>query len=105
MPVEHKLNHLVAFVAPRLSAQKIIVFVLTCAQVEYFSTVLSQLSCLPRGFVMGLHGKMTPKRRNAIYSQFISKSSGLLLCTDVAARGLDFQDIDWCIQVYFVLLS
>lgn len=46
-----------------------------------------------------LHGKMVPKRRTATYSSFSSApSSHVLLCTDVAARGLDLPDIDMVVQ-------
>jgi ATP-dependent RNA helicase DDX55/SPB4 len=46
-----------------------------------------------------IHGKMVPKRRNAVYSNFQSSPSGtVLLCTDLIARGLDMPDIDWVVQ-------
>ena len=42
---------------------------------------------------------MVPKRRTATYSSFSSApSSHVLLCTDVAARGLDLPDIDMVVQ-------
>jgi ATP-dependent RNA helicase DDX55/SPB4 len=46
-----------------------------------------------------LHGKMVPKRRQATFSSFsTSPSSHVLLCTDVAARGIDLPDIDLVVQ-------
>jgi ATP-dependent RNA helicase DDX55/SPB4 len=42
---------------------------------------------------------MDPKRREAVYNKFtIAPMSTILLCTDIAARGLDIPDIDWVIQ-------
>lgn len=41
---------------------------------------------------------MDPKRREAVYVKFTSSVGGILLCTDVAARGLDIPDIDFVIQ-------
>lgn len=46
-----------------------------------------------------LHGKIPPKRRTAVYEKFTqSPASTVLLCTDVAARGLDIPDVDYVIQ-------
>jgi ATP-dependent RNA helicase DDX55/SPB4 len=33
-----------------------------------------------------------------IYDEFMKAKRGILLCTDVAARGLDMPDVDWVIQ-------
>lgn len=52
---------------------------------------------------------MDPKRREgislfftnalAVYTKFTGAStSSILICTDIAARGLDIPDIDWVIQ-------
>lgn len=50
--------------------------------------------------MFSLHGKMDPKRRENVYKNFINSfGSSLLLCTDVAARGLDIPDVDWVVQV------
>jgi hypothetical protein len=35
---------------------------------------------------------------------FAGQSAGLLVCTDVAARGLDIPGVDWIIQVSGILL-
>jgi ATP-dependent RNA helicase DDX55/SPB4 len=52
-----------------------------------------------------LHGKMPGPQRAKIYDAFVSAPRGnanapsaVLLCTDVAARGLDFPDVDWIVQ-------
>ena len=34
----------------------------------------------------------------AMYKQFVEWNSGVLLCTDVAARGIDVPDVDWIVQ-------
>jgi hypothetical protein len=36
--------------------------------------------------------------REATLSKFSSLPSGVLLCTDVAARGLDIPDVAWIVQ-------
>ena len=45
-----------------------------------------------------LHGKVPQEQRKDIYQDFINKPSGVLFTTDVAARGLDFPDLDLVIQ-------
>lgn len=36
--------------------------------------------------------------RQSIYKEFCSSPHGFLLCTDVAARGLDLPKVDWIVQ-------
>ncbi|KAI8587585.1 DEAD-domain-containing protein [Geranomyces variabilis] len=79
--------------------KKFILYFSTCACVDYFYKILSGLSQL-RGFAFhSLHGKMDAKRREAVYKKFTtSASSSVLVCTDVAARGLDIPDVDYVVQ-------
>ena len=39
--------------------------------------------------VMGIHGKQKQSKRTSTYFEFCQAETGSLLCTDVAARGLD----------------
>jgi ATP-dependent RNA helicase DDX55/SPB4 len=102
-----KLAQLCAFLRQRAEANdKVIIFVLTCASVDFFAKVFSLSSVreaagLPSADsfpIMPLHGKMDPKKRIGIYDRFLVASSGALLCTDVAARGIDVPDVDWIVQ-------
>jgi len=45
-----------------------------------------------------LHGDLDQKVRTETYNTFIQSTGGILICTDVAARGLDLPNIDWIIQ-------
>ncbi len=45
-----------------------------------------------------LHGSMQQKDRNEVFNRYRSATSGVLLCTDVAARGLDLPQVDWIVQ-------
>ncbi|PVU90681.1 hypothetical protein BB561_004771 [Smittium simulii] len=58
-------------------------------------------SSLKDVYIASLHGQMDPKRRKMTYDQFIglpANTTGLLICTDVASRGLDIPDVDCVIQ-------
>jgi len=50
--------------------------------------------------VLSLHGKIPTKKRTGILETFLELKEGVLLTTDVAARGLDFADnpINWIVQ-------
>lgn len=45
------------------------------------------------GRLYKIHGKMNQKDRNEVYKSFESDGK-ILLCTDVAARGIDFKNIE-----------
>ncbi|KAI0526943.1 hypothetical protein KFK09_002537 [Dendrobium nobile] len=94
---EKKSSHLVEFLLQNIS-KKIIIYFMTCACVDYWGSVLPQLSVL-KGFpLIPLHGKMKQTAREKALSSFSTLSSGVLLCTDVAARGLDIPGVDWIVQ-------
>jgi ATP-dependent RNA helicase DDX55/SPB4 len=80
------------------SEKKIILYVATCAVVDYYFKVLGAWSRFKEFNFCSLHGKMDPKRRGAVYETFASAKRSILICTDIAARGLDFPDIDYVIQ-------
>eukprot|EP00557_Chaetoceros_sp_GSL56_P004150 CAMPEP_0176488854 /NCGR_PEP_ID=MMETSP0200_2-20121128/6950_1 /TAXON_ID=947934 /ORGANISM="Chaetoceros sp., Strain GSL56" /LENGTH=701 /DNA_ID=CAMNT_0017885903 /DNA_START=32 /DNA_END=2137 /DNA_ORIENTATION=+ len=111
-PLDEKLSRLVAFLKQHKD-EKIIVFFLTCACVEYYGLALKQLLRSDTYYIETLHGKLAPKRREKAMERFrsgdasgddsgktsVRKAKGsILLCTDVAARGLDVPDIEWTVQ-------
>ncbi|KAJ1801716.1 ATP-dependent rRNA helicase spb4 [Coemansia sp. RSA 2399] len=108
-------------------AQKYIIYFSTCAAVDYFFKMLQRVFApqlasfagskkamkeeravlekyLGEGFdisVHALHGQMVQKKREATYAAFSaipSGEAGILLCTDVASRGLDIPDVDCVVQ-------
>ncbi|ORX42875.1 DEAD-domain-containing protein [Piromyces finnis] len=80
--------------------KKFIVYFATCSCVDYYFKALNSLPLFENYSLFSLHGKMDPKRRENVYKNFISAiGSSILLCTDVAARGLDIPDVDWVIQI------
>lgn len=65
--------------------KKIIVFFSSCACVKYHSELLNYID-LP---VLDLHGKQKQQKRTNTFFEFCNAKQGALICTDVAARGLD----------------
>jgi ATP-dependent RNA helicase DDX18/HAS1 len=45
-----------------------------------------------------LQGKQKQQKRTNTFFEFCNAESGILLCTDVAARGLDIPRVDWIVQ-------
>lgn len=74
--------------------KKVIVFFSSCNSVKYHSELLNYID-LP---VMDLHGDQKQNKRTATFFEFCSATTGILLCTDVAARGLDIPAVDWIVQ-------
>ncbi|KAJ4257071.1 ATP-dependent rRNA helicase spb4 [Fusarium falciforme] len=79
--------------------QRSIVFLSTCAAVDYFQHILP--SILPEGFALvPLHGKHPAKVREKNFNRFLtSVSPTILLTTDLAARGLDIPQVDLVVQI------
>jgi len=47
---------------------------------------------------LSLHGKQKQKKRSKTFFEFKNAERGVLLSTDVAARGLDIPGVDWIVQ-------
>ena len=88
-----------------MSKKKIIVFLSSCKAVDYYAHLLtyivsfypvwelylpnfanSHTQDLP---VLSLHGKQKQAKRTATFYEFSNSDRGVLIATDVAARGLD----------------
>ncbi|PZC75254.1 hypothetical protein B5X24_HaOG206516 [Helicoverpa armigera] len=74
--------------------KKVMVFFSTCMSVKYHHELFNYID-LP---VMSIHGKQQQTKRTTTFFQFCNAESGILLCTDVAARGLDIPAVDWIVQ-------
>lgn len=97
LPEALKLAELVAFLAANPGA-KIMVFLLSCAHVDYFARLLPKIDALQGLRIEALHGKMVQKKRTKTHEAFLAAAQGVLVCTDVTARGIDIPDVDWIIQ-------
>jgi ATP-dependent RNA helicase DDX18/HAS1 len=74
--------------------RKIMVFFSSCASVKYHAELLNYID-VP---VKDIHGKQKQQKRTATFFEFCAAEEGALLCTDVAARGLDIPAVDWIVQ-------
>ena len=45
-----------------------------------------------------IHGHQKQTKRTTTFFSFCKADAGILLCTDVAARGLDIPKVDWIVQ-------
>nr|XP_031298394.1 ATP-dependent RNA helicase DDX55 isoform X3 [Camelus dromedarius] len=91
---DEKFNQLVHFLRNH-KREKHLVFFSTCACVEYYGKALE---ALVKGVkIMCIHGKMKYKR-NKIFMEFRKLQSGILVCTDVMARGIDIPEVNWVLQ-------
>ncbi|KAI0182154.1 ATP-dependent RNA helicase HAS1 [Hypoxylon sp. FL1284] len=74
--------------------KKVIVFFSSCASVNYYAELLNYID-LP---CLSLHGKQKQQKRTNTFFEFCNAKTGILLCTDVAARGLDIPAVDYIVQ-------
>ncbi|XP_043844752.1 probable ATP-dependent RNA helicase DDX31 isoform X2 [Dromiciops gliroides] len=115
VPSKLKLVTLAAFILGRCEFeknQKLIVFFSSCELVEFYyhlflQTLLSNSTAPASGQspsassrlkFLRLHGNMEQEERTAVFQEFSQSKSGILLCTDVAARGLDLPQVTWIVQ-------
>uniref|UniRef100_A0A3Q3F3P8 ATP-dependent RNA helicase n=1 Tax=Kryptolebias marmoratus TaxID=37003 RepID=A0A3Q3F3P8_KRYMA len=105
VPSKLRLVCLAAFILEKCKFSgdnKLIVFVSSCEAVEFlhslFTAVLSERPANHKLRFLRLHGNMKQEERSEVFEEFSGSGSGVLLCTDVAARGLDLPQVTWIIQ-------
>ncbi|XP_044490394.1 DEAD-box ATP-dependent RNA helicase 51-like [Mangifera indica] len=78
----------------RNQSKKVMVFFSSCNSVKFHSELLRyiQVDCFD------IHGKQKQQKRTSTFFDFCKAEKGILLCTDVAARGLDIPAVDWIVQ-------
>lgn len=93
IPSAKRLLLLYSFLKRNLS-KKVMVFFSSCNSVKFHSELLRyiQIDCFD------IHGKQKQTKRTTTFFDFCKVEKGILLCTDVAARGLDIPAVDWIVQ-------
>lgn len=97
VPLDRKLDALVWFLSQHRE-HKVIVYFLTCATVDYMYRLMQGLPQVAEMSMMSFHGKIPSKKRTKLLERFTAQPAGVLLVTDVAARGIDFPNVDWVVQ-------
>jgi ATP-dependent RNA helicase DDX18/HAS1 len=94
VPCAKRLVVLYSFLK-RFQSKKVMVFFSSCNSVKFHADLLKfiGLDCL------NIHGKQKQHSRTTTFFNFCKAEKGILLCTDVAARGLDIPDV-----VYYIFL-
>ncbi|XP_076626844.1 ATP-dependent DNA helicase DDX31 [Colletes latitarsis] len=112
-PAKLRMVTLSAYIAGKCQSHgqhKLLVFMATQDMVDYHVEILSSVLTKPVDEddddsdplvdvdFFKLHGNMTQKERTDVFKTFRQRKSGVLFCTDVAARGLDLPKVDCVIQ-------
>ncbi|CAN6286489.1 unnamed protein product [Urochloa humidicola] len=74
--------------------KKVMVFFSSCNSVKFHSELLNFLGIE----CADIHGKQKQQKRTTTFFNFCKAEKGILLCTNVAARGLDIPDVDYIVQ-------
>ena len=93
--VSEALNHMVS--AGKDLGYKAILFLPTKVFAERMYYILRDLSKSRN--IWRLHGAMSQSKRDRTTMEFKRAKGGVLVCTDVAARGMDFKNITEVLQV------
>ncbi|KAJ6964434.1 DEAD-box ATP-dependent RNA helicase 51-like [Populus alba x Populus x berolinensis] len=93
VPSAKRFILLYSFLKRNLS-KKVMVFFSSCNSVKFHADLLRyiQVECFD------IHGKQKQQKRTSTFFDFCKAEKGILLCTDVAARGLDIPAVDWIVQ-------
>ncbi|KAK1766276.1 P-loop containing nucleoside triphosphate hydrolase protein [Phialemonium atrogriseum] len=85
---------LFSFLKKMRQKKKVIVFFSSCNSVKYYAELLNYIDLQ----VLDLHGKQKQQKRTNTFFEFCNAEKGTLICTDVAARGLDIPTVDFIVQ-------
>lgn len=90
---KNKLNNLILFLT-FYNPNSMIIFGRTKNRVDELNNAL-----IESGFnSYAIQGNMQQSDRNAVMNRFRNKKSGILIATDVVARGIDIDHVDWVIN-------
>ncbi|KAF0989808.1 hypothetical protein HZS_6274, partial [Henneguya salminicola] len=93
VPPDKRLILLYTFIKKNFN-KKLMIFFSSCNSVQFHSELFNYIDTP----VFEVHGKQKQSKRTSTFIQFTTAKSGVLLCTDVAARGLDIPAVDWIVQ-------
>lgn len=104
--ISSSFNGALEFVSSRLhdSNFKAIVFLPTINLTNWFHEVLlhsveGKSRSFSKKHIYRLHGKLTQYARDKTMLEFRKLNQGVLVCTDIAARGINFPDVTCIVQM------
>ena len=92
-PADERFRLLFTFLKKN-KGKKVMVFMSSCNSVKFHEELLNYIDIE----VMSIHGQKKQVARTATFHKFCEAKVGTLICTDVAARGLDIPHVDWIVQ-------
>jgi ATP-dependent RNA helicase DDX47/RRP3 len=93
VPAKYKDTYF-TFLVNEFAGKSILVFCATCNNAQRLTYMLRNL-----GFpACALHGQMSQPRRVGMLHKFASGGCSVLICTDVASRGLDLPVVDYVLN-------
>jgi ATP-dependent RNA helicase DDX10/DBP4 len=94
---EDKINFLWSFLVNH-KYKKTLIFVTCCKQARFLTEALRHLR--PGLPLNGLWGTQKQNKRLDVFEKFDHNNRGsALIATDIASRGLDFNNVDWVVQL------
>ncbi|CAI1832580.1 hypothetical protein SEUBUCD646_0B03150 [Saccharomyces eubayanus] len=92
------VEHIKKQITERDSNYKAIIFAPTVKFTSFLCDILQNefKKKLP---ILEFHGKITQNKRTSIVKRFKKDESGILVCTDVGARGMDFPNVHEVLQI------
>ncbi|KAK8893865.1 ATP-dependent RNA helicase ddx18 [Tritrichomonas musculus] len=94
-PPDKRLFLLITFLtSKRAKGKKIMIFFSTRSSVRFHHDLLSALKIN----TIAIHGEQSQQKRIEGFNSFRESKEGIMICTDVAARGLDIPAVEWIIQ-------
>ena len=96
---DYKMQQFLIDMEEKLNKKKVLVFTERKTTVDRLERLLRNR----RVRAMGIHGDKSQRAREETLNRFKDGSCKVMIATDVAARGLDVNDIDWVVNFDFPL--
>lgn len=96
---DYKQEQFLNDMSEKMKNKKVLVFTERKATVDRLERMLRNR----RVRAMGIHGDKSQRMRSETLQRFKEGSCNVMIATDVAARGLDIQDIEWVVNYDFPL--
>ena len=83
----------------RMPGHKVIVFLTTARQTQLFAEAYNQTAAGRARPGLEIHSRKSQPQRTRVSEEFRTADQGILFSSDVSARGMDYPDVSFVIQV------